>query len=122
LSPSGQCIIQTSKPDFDADELLAMVRKEGLNNILLYANWFSKLLEVARTNLNALRSVQQIAYTGEALNPDDARWVVEQGIPVTVSFIAAISSDKLIYLDIEGNLCYDRDRYHDCLISFDNTS
>lgn len=89
LSPSGQCIIQTSKPDFDADELLAMVHKEGLNNILLFASWFSKLLKVARTNpdvLEALRSVQQISYTGEALNPDDAQWVVEQGIPVVVIY------------------------------------
>ncbi|KAF8075326.1 acetyl-CoA synthetase-like protein [Lyophyllum atratum] len=89
LSPSGQCLIQTSKPDIDADELLAMVRTEGLNNILLFASWFSKLLKVARTNpdvLKALRSMQQISYTGEALNPDDARWVVEQGIPVAVIY------------------------------------
>ncbi|GLB41447.1 putative AMP-binding enzyme [Lyophyllum shimeji] len=89
LSPTGQCLIQTSKPDFDADEFLAMVRKEGLNNMLLFASWFSKLLKVARTSpevLEALRSMQQISYTGEALNPDDARWVVEQGIPVAVIY------------------------------------
>ncbi|KAF8058198.1 acetyl-CoA synthetase-like protein [Lyophyllum atratum] len=89
LSPTGQCIIQTSKADFDADELLAMVRNEGLNNMLLYASWFSKLLKVARTNLDvleALRNMHQICYTGESLNPDDLRWVIDQKIPVTVLY------------------------------------
>ncbi|KAG6919695.1 hypothetical protein DXG01_002641 [Tephrocybe rancida] len=84
-SATGQCIIQTSRPDFDATELLAMVQ-EGLNNILLYANWLSKLLDVARSEdnvLRALRSVHQIAYTGEALNPEDMRWALEKKIPLT---------------------------------------
>ncbi|KAG6919674.1 hypothetical protein DXG01_002617 [Tephrocybe rancida] len=86
LTPAGQCIIQTSKPDFDADELLAMVHSQGLNNLLLFGGWLSKLLTVARANsdvLDALRNMQQISFTGDALNPDDARWAVEQNLPVT---------------------------------------
>jgi acyl-coenzyme A synthetase/AMP-(fatty) acid ligase len=88
LAPSGQGIIQTSKRDFDADELLAMVRTEGLNNMLLYASRLSHLLQVARTNpevLEALRNMHQISYTGEALNPDDLRWAIGQAIPLAVS-------------------------------------
>ncbi|KAG6885192.1 hypothetical protein C0993_004976 [Termitomyces sp. T159_Od127] len=85
--PSGHCIIRTSKPDFDAAELLAMINVEGLNNMLLYANRLSLLLGIARTNpdvLEILRNMQQISYTGEALNPDDIRWIIEQGLPVVI--------------------------------------
>ncbi|KAG6856200.1 hypothetical protein H0H87_006596 [Tephrocybe sp. NHM501043] len=99
LAPSGQCIIQTSRPDFDAAELLAMVR-EGLNNILLYANWLSKLLAIARSDnqvLDALCSVQQIAYTGEALNPEDLRWALENNIPLTVIYATTETGKKLLF-------------------------
>ncbi|KAG6833313.1 hypothetical protein H0H87_008945 [Tephrocybe sp. NHM501043] len=84
----GQCIVQTSKPDFDANEFMALVHTQGLNNLLLFGVWLSNLLTVAKTNpdvLEALRSMQQISFTGEALNPEDARWVVEHNLPVTVT-------------------------------------
>lgn len=69
------------------DEFLAMVA-EGLNAMVLYAPWFSKLLNIARSNpdvLSALRNMGQIQYTGASLNPDDESWSTEQNIPVTVS-------------------------------------
>ncbi|KAG6915475.1 hypothetical protein DXG01_011306 [Tephrocybe rancida] len=97
--PSGHCMIRTSKPDFDADELLAMIRVEGLNNMLLYASRLSHLLKVARTNnevLEALRSMQQISYTGEALNPDDIRWVIENGLPVVAIYASTEISICLV--------------------------
>jgi hypothetical protein len=61
---------------------------EGLNAMILYAPWFSKLLSIARGNvtvLGALQGMGQIHYTGASLNPEDEGWAVEQGIPVTVN-------------------------------------
>ncbi|KAJ6620659.1 hypothetical protein B0H10DRAFT_2163492 [Mycena sp. CBHHK59/15] len=54
----------------DADEFLAMVNDEGLNCLILYAPWFSKLLNIARSDpvvLAALKGMGQINYTGAAL-------------------------------------------------------
>ncbi|KAJ7907208.1 hypothetical protein B0H13DRAFT_1879813 [Mycena leptocephala] len=87
LSYSGHSLIQTSKSDFDVDEFLAMVN-EGLNAMILYAPWFSKLLSIARGNttvLGALQGMGQIHYTGASLNPEDEGWAAEQEIPVTVN-------------------------------------
>lgn len=81
-------MVKTSKPDFELDEFLAML-PQGLNALFLYAPWFSKLLNIARTNptvLAALQGMGQINYTGAALNPEDEIWATEQGIPVTVYY------------------------------------
>jgi hypothetical protein len=88
LTWSGHCLVQTSKPDFEVDEFLAMVQNEGLNTMILYAPWFSKLVNMARGNpvvLDALKGMGQINYTGAALNPDDELWATEQGIQLTVN-------------------------------------
>ncbi|KAJ7983251.1 acetyl-CoA synthetase-like protein [Mycena polygramma] len=88
LSWSGHCLVQTSKPNFEADELLAMV-KEGLNAMLQYSPWLSKLLRIARENptvLAALKNMGQINYTGAALNPEDESSAAEQGILVTALY------------------------------------
>ncbi|TFK38520.1 acetyl-CoA synthetase-like protein [Crucibulum laeve] len=95
LSWSGQCVVQTSATNFGADELLAMIRECGLNNLLLYAPWFSNLLSIARKNaevLEALRGMTQIAYTGAALNPEDEAWIIEQDLPATALY-ATTESD-----------------------------
>ncbi|KAG6868437.1 hypothetical protein C0993_002756 [Termitomyces sp. T159_Od127] len=97
--PLGDCIIRTSKPDFDAAELLAMVKNEGLNNIYLYAARMSRLLEVAKTDtetLEALRGMQQVSYTGEALNPDDIRWITEQRLPIVAIYASTELSVTLV--------------------------
>ncbi|KAJ6604261.1 acetyl-CoA synthetase-like protein [Mycena vulgaris] len=89
LSGSGQCMVQLSRSGFDRDTLLDLIRLAGLNNLLLYAPWFSKLLLMARTDtevLAALRGMRQIAYTGASLNPEDEAWIIEQGIPATVLY------------------------------------
>jgi hypothetical protein len=81
-------MVKTSKSDFELDEFLAML-PQGLNALFLYAPWFSKLLNIARTNptvLAALQGMGQINYTGAALNPEDEIWATEQGIPVTVYY------------------------------------
>ncbi|KAJ7097225.1 acetyl-CoA synthetase-like protein [Mycena belliarum] len=86
LSWSGHCLVQTSKPDFDVNEFLAMVNEEGLNCMILYAPWLSKLLKLARSDpvvLSALKGMGQIHYTGAALNPDDEAWAMDQDIPIT---------------------------------------
>ncbi|KAK7052664.1 acetyl-CoA synthetase-like protein [Favolaschia claudopus] len=88
LSWSGHCMVQTSKSDFEVDEFLAML-KEGLNALFLYAPWFSKLLNIAKSDANVLAALQglsQIIYTGAALNPEDEIWATEQGIPVTAMY------------------------------------
>lgn len=64
-----------------------MVKNEGLNNMYLYAARMSRLLKAARKDtevLKALRSMQQVSYTGEALNPDDIHWITEQRLPIVV--------------------------------------
>ncbi|KAJ7592020.1 acetyl-CoA synthetase-like protein [Mycena floridula] len=84
LSFSGQCLVQSSKPDFPASELLAMV-DQGLNGLMIYAPWLSKLITLSRTDsgvLAALKALAQINYTGAAMNPEDEIWMAEQGIPV----------------------------------------
>lgn len=65
-----------------------MVQQCGLNFLLQYAPWLAKLLAAARQRpevLEALQNLQQIAYTGAALNLEDERWALEQGIRLTVS-------------------------------------
>ncbi|KAJ7204691.1 acetyl-CoA synthetase-like protein [Mycena pura] len=86
LGASGQCMIRLSRSGFDRESLLELTRLAGLNNLLVYAPWLSKLLTMARTDpevLAALRGMRQIAYTGASLNPEDESWIVEQGIPAT---------------------------------------
>ncbi|KAJ7625662.1 acetyl-CoA synthetase-like protein [Roridomyces roridus] len=107
LSWSGHCVVQTSKPDFEVDELLAMVNDEGLNVLFLYAPWFSKLLDIARTNevlLSTLKSMSQINYTGAALNPDDEIWAMEQGIPVTNCYATTETAGCLVTPLVERDL------------------
>ncbi|KAJ6544425.1 acetyl-CoA synthetase-like protein [Mycena capillaripes] len=109
LSWSGHCLVQTSKSDFEVDEFLAMVT-EGLNAMVLYAPWFTKLLNIARSNpavLLALKNMGQIQYTGASLNPDDESWATEQDIPVTALY-ATTESEKTIFPGmrvIEGINC-----------------
>ncbi|KAJ7480176.1 acetyl-CoA synthetase-like protein [Mycena galericulata] len=89
LSASGQCLVQLSRSGFDRDSLLDLIRLAGLNNLLVYAPWLSKLLTMARTDtevLSALRGMRQIVYTGASLNPEDEAWIVQQGIPATVLY------------------------------------
>ncbi|KAI0641381.1 acetyl-CoA synthetase-like protein [Trametes meyenii] len=86
MSWSGACLTQSSGREITADEFLAMVQQCGLNFLLQYAPWLAKLLSVARKRpevLEALRGLQQIAYTGATLNPDDEQWALEQGIRLT---------------------------------------
>jgi hypothetical protein len=89
---SGHCIMQSSRPDFDASEYLAMV-KEGLNGMVLYAPWLSSLASIAREDpevLKALQSMYQVTYTGASLNPEDEQWLVNNGVRVAVSFRTAL--------------------------------
>ncbi|KAJ7846028.1 acetyl-CoA synthetase-like protein [Mycena olivaceomarginata] len=98
LSWSGHCLIQTSKPDFEVDEFLAMV-EQGLNAMVLYAPWLSKILDIARSNttvLSALKEMGQVHYTGAALNPDDEIWATEQGIPVTALYATTETAGVLV--------------------------
>ncbi|KAJ6530077.1 acetyl-CoA synthetase-like protein [Mycena vulgaris] len=99
LSWSGHCLVQTSKPDFEVDEFLAMVNDEGLNSMILYAPWLSKLLTIARGNpvvLTALKGMGQICYTGASINPDNAIWAMEQGIPVAALYATTESAGCLV--------------------------
>ena len=87
MSWSGACLTQSAGREITADEFLAMVEKCGLNFLLQYAPWMQKLLAAARQRpeiLQALRGMQQIAYTGATLNPEDEQWALKQGIPLTV--------------------------------------
>lgn len=80
-------MVQTSKPDIDPPEFLAMVA-DGLNFTFLYAPWLSKLISIARADkevLTALRSMSQVSYTGASLNPEDEQWLIENGIKASVS-------------------------------------
>ena len=92
LGWSGHCLVQTSKPDIDAHEFMAMIA-DGLNFVLLYAPWLSKLINVAREDVNVLKALQgmkQVSYTGAALNPEDEQWLIEKGIQATVCSILYI--------------------------------
>lgn len=65
---------------------MAMV-EEGLNYVLLYAPWLSKLITIAKSNkevYGALKKMTQVTYTGASLNPEDEQWLIKNGIPVTV--------------------------------------
>lgn len=92
ISRKGQCVVQTSRPDFGAEELLALIRECGLNRLLLYVPWLTNLLDIARkddTVLNALKSMRQICYTGASLNPENEAWIMEKGIPATVGAVVS---------------------------------
>lgn len=65
---------------------MAMV-KDGLNFVLLYAPWLSKLINVARSDQAvraALQNMRQVSYTGAALNTEDEKWLIENGVRATV--------------------------------------
>ncbi|KAJ7036755.1 acetyl-CoA synthetase-like protein [Mycena alexandri] len=97
LSVWGQCAVQTSRADFDVEELLALVRDAGLNRVFLYAPWLSRLIKFAKADpvvLDTLRNMRQIIYTGASINPDDEAWMVAMGLPVT-----------LLYATTEACLC-----------------
>jgi hypothetical protein len=88
LGWSGQCLVQTSKPDFDTSEFLALIAEAGMNWAFLYAPWLSKLIGIARNDVNvlsALKGLVEVTYTGAALNPSDEAWLVENGVKATVS-------------------------------------
>lgn len=88
MAPLKQCMILSSKAEFDADELLSMIQDGGLNRLLLFGPRLSKLLGHARINtdaLHALRNLRQIVYTGASPSADDETWMKEVGLPVTVS-------------------------------------
>ncbi|KAJ6544423.1 acetyl-CoA synthetase-like protein [Mycena capillaripes] len=98
LSWSGHGLVQTSRPDFEVDEFLGMV-DAGLNAMILYAPWLSKLLNIARSNptvLAALKGMGQIHFTGAALNPDDEIWAMEQGLPVTALYATTENGGCLV--------------------------
>lgn len=93
--------MQTSKPDIDAYEFMAMV-KDGLNFVLLYAPWLSKLINVARSDpavRAALRDMSQVSYTGAALNPEDEQRLIENDVKATVCWnISYLADLRLIRL------------------------
>ncbi|KAF7339984.1 Acetyl-CoA synthetase-like protein [Mycena venus] len=89
ICAAGQCMVQLPPSGFDRETLLDLTRLAGLNNLFLYAPWFSKLINMARTDpevLGVLRGMHQIVYTGASLNPEDEAWIVEQGLPSTVLY------------------------------------
>lgn len=80
--------MQTSRPNIGAEEFLVLVRQCGLNRLLQYGSWLSALVGVARQNkevLEAMQSLRQVVYTGVSMNPEDEKWGLENGIPITVS-------------------------------------
>ncbi|KAF8174893.1 acetyl-CoA synthetase-like protein [Pholiota molesta] len=89
LGWSGQCLVQTSKPDFDTSEFLALIAEAGMNWAFLYAPWLSKLIGIARNDVNvlaALKGLVEVTYTGAALNPSDEAWLVENGVKATAMY------------------------------------
>lgn len=81
-------MIQTSRLDFDGQELQAMITDAGLTRGFIYPVWLSKLLAISRTDshvIESLRNLRQIVYGGGALSPEDEAWVVANNLPITVS-------------------------------------
>lgn len=110
LGWSGQCLVQTSKPDFDASEFLALIAEAGLNWAFLYAPWLSKLIGIARNDANvlaALKGLVEVTYTGAALNPSDEAWLVENGVKATVSTPHFDISRAIQTISGTGYVCYD---------------
>ncbi|KAF8194081.1 acetyl-CoA synthetase-like protein [Pholiota molesta] len=99
LGWSGQCLVQTSKPDFDASEFLALIAEAGMNWAFLYAPWLSKLIGIARNDANvlaALKGLVEVTYTGAALNPSDEAWLVENGVKATAMYATTESGCCLV--------------------------
>lgn len=85
---------------FTCTEFLTAVKEEGLNRVLLYGPWLTRLFNIARESeyvLKALQGLRQITYTGASLNPDDEAWAIENKIPLAVSESVPIST-QLIHL------------------------
>ncbi|KAJ7611736.1 hypothetical protein FB45DRAFT_1119074 [Roridomyces roridus] len=79
LSLRGDCNVQTSRSDFDAEELLQLSREAGVNRLFLYAPTNQGVLD-------NLKNMRQIIYTGASLNPEDEAWMVAQNIPGTLLY------------------------------------
>ncbi|KAF9477030.1 acetyl-CoA synthetase-like protein [Pholiota conissans] len=99
LGWSGQCLVQTSKPDIDANEFMALIAEAGMNWAFLYAPWLSKLINIAKTDekvLAALKGLVEVTYTGAALNPSDEAWLVENGVKATAMYATTESGCCLV--------------------------
>lgn len=69
------------------EELLAMTRDCGLNRLVQYAPFVSKHIRAAQQDdevKRILQGMRQILHTGVALNPEDEKWGLENGLVLTV--------------------------------------
>jgi hypothetical protein len=68
-------------------EMVQMVRTCGLNRLVQYGTFVSAHIRAAQEDEDvkrALQGMRQILYTGVALNVEDERWAVENGLRLTV--------------------------------------
>ena len=85
----GSCTVQPSSLPFPSAELLDMIHRCGLNRLNQFASFLGAHLRAARTDpklLAALQSLDELLYTGLALNPDEEAWAHEKGILIKNCF------------------------------------
>ncbi|KZT05761.1 putative amp-CoA ligase [Laetiporus sulphureus 93-53] len=95
----GDIIVQPSSPTFSTDELLAMVKKCGLNRIATYAPFLVQHIRRAKQDmdvLETLKGLRQILHTGVALNREEEKWAYEQRLPMTVMYGTTETAPLLI--------------------------
>ena len=85
----GSCTVQPSRLPFSSAELLDMIDRCGLNRLNQFASFLGAHLRAARTDcdlLAALQGLDELLYTGLALDPDEEAWAHEQGILIKNCF------------------------------------
>ncbi|EMD35491.1 hypothetical protein CERSUDRAFT_96607 [Gelatoporia subvermispora B] len=86
MVPYGACLVLTSRLDMSMEEFLSAVHDCGMNRLLQYGGWLSKLVRIARESpdtLKELQSLRQVAYAGSVMNPADEAWALANKIPIT---------------------------------------
>lgn len=81
------------------EELLAMTRDCGLNRLVQYAPFVSKHIRAAQQDAEVkrvLQSMRQILHTGVALNPEDEKWGLENGLVLTSMYGTSETAPLLV--------------------------
>ncbi|TBU61980.1 acetyl-CoA synthetase-like protein [Dichomitus squalens] len=85
----GSCTVQPTQLPFSSVELLDMIRRCGLNRLNQFASFLGTHLRNARSNpalLAALKSLDELLYTGLPLAAEEEAWAYANGILIKNCF------------------------------------
>jgi hypothetical protein len=89
ISLRGGCMVQPTKMPFSSEELVDIIDRCGLNQMIQFSSYFSRHLQRSRNDaklLSSLRKLVNVRCGGLAMPQEDAEWAYQNGIKYRVSF------------------------------------